>query len=135
MGFVVALFIHFLGSENPVGAVLLNMAVFGAVISYGLQMLSFILLRIKLPHIDRPYVSPFGLPGAILALAIALLALLSLFISDPVYQKVVIGSAIWFALGLLYFFFIGRHKLVRSPEEEFALKARRQVPGKGSTAP
>jgi ethanolamine permease len=123
MGYVVALLIHFLGSKHPVGAVLLNMAVFGAVIAYVLQMMSFILLRLKLPHIDRPYVSPFGIPGAALALGIALFAFISLFVSDPIYQKVVVGSALWFTLGLLYFFFVGRHKLVKAPEEEFALKA------------
>jgi ethanolamine permease len=27
----------------------------------------------------------------------------------------------WFAIGILYFAFIGRHKLILSPEEEFAL--------------
>jgi ethanolamine permease len=33
----------------------------------------------------------------------------------------VVGTAIWFVLGLLYFAIAGRHKLVLSPEEEFAL--------------
>ena len=40
------------------------LAVFGAMISYLLQALSFILLRLRLPHIHRPYVSPFGIPGS-----------------------------------------------------------------------
>ena len=31
------------------------------------------------------------------------------------------GVAIWFVLGLLYFAIAGRHKLVLSPEEEFAM--------------
>ena len=42
-------------------------------------------------------------------------------LQDPVYQKAVYGAAIWYALGMLYFAFVGRHKLVLSPEEEFAL--------------
>ncbi|MDQ3499445.1 MAG: amino acid permease, partial [Actinomycetota bacterium] len=50
-------------AANVSGA-LLNMAVFGAVISYALQCLSFILLRRKYPNIDRPYKSPVGVPGA-----------------------------------------------------------------------
>jgi ethanolamine permease len=33
----------------------------------------------------------------------------------------VIGVAVWFAVGILYFALVGRHKLVLSPEEEFAL--------------
>jgi ethanolamine permease len=33
----------------------------------------------------------------------------------------VIGVAVWFLAGLLYFALVGRHRLVLSPEEEFAL--------------
>jgi ethanolamine permease len=124
LGYAVAFAIHLTGPEHPVGAVLLNMAVFGAVISYVLQMASFILLRVRLPHIERPYRSPFGSAGAVVALAIAAAALVALFVTDPVYQKVVMGAALWYALGLLYFAAHGRRRLVRSPEEEFAIRER-----------
>lgn len=120
LGFGVALLIHFLPQDHPVGAVLLNMAVFGAVISYVLQMLSFILLRVRYPKLPRPYRSPFGIPGAVVAMAIALATLVTLFIVDEVYRKVVIGAAIWYAAGLLYFAVYARHRLVYSPEEDFA---------------
>jgi ethanolamine permease len=33
----------------------------------------------------------------------------------------VIGVAIWFTVGIIYFALFGRHRLVLSPEEEFAL--------------
>ncbi len=122
LGYAVALAIHLLGAEHPVGAVLLNMAVFGAVISYALQMLSFILLRVRLPDIERPYRSPLGVPGAVLALVISLVTLVSLFAVDPVYRRVVFGAALWFGAGLLWFALWARHRLVRSPEEAFALR-------------
>jgi ethanolamine permease len=125
LGYAVALTIHVLGSEHPVGAVLLNLAVFGAVLSYILQMASFILLRIRLPHIDRPYRSPLGIPGALLALVISAVTLVALFVVDPIYQKVVIGAAVWYVLGLLWFALWGRRRLVYSPEERFAIDARR----------
>ncbi len=124
LGYAVALAIHRLGPENPVGAVLLNMAVFGAVISYALQMISYVLLRLRMPHIERPYRSPFGIPGALVTLAIAAATFVALFVSDPVYQKVVIGAAVWYAAGLLYFALHARHRLVLSPEERFALAQR-----------
>jgi ethanolamine permease len=123
LGYAVAYGIHVLGPEHPVGAVLLNMAVFGAVIAYALQMLSYILLRIRLPNIARPYRSPLGVPGAAVALLIALVTLVALFVTDPVYQKVVIGAAVWYGLGLLWFALYARHKLVLAPEESFALSA------------
>jgi ethanolamine permease len=102
------------------------MAVFGAVISYMLQMASFILLRVKMPDIERPYRSPFGVPGAAIAFSIALVTLVALFIIDDVYRKVVVGAAIWYALGLLYFGLWARKRLVFSPEEEFAVHASKK---------
>ena len=36
-------------------------------------------------------------------------------------RNVSIGAAVWFGLGIIYFALIGRQRLVRSPEEEFAL--------------
>jgi ethanolamine permease len=121
-GFAIALVLRLLGSQASVGALLLNMAVFGAVISYILQMISFILLRVRLPHIERPYRSPFGIAGAVFTLLIAAVTLVMLFLADPAYQKAVVGAAIWYTLGLLYFAFYGRKRLVRSPEEEFAIR-------------
>ncbi len=123
LGYAVAYGIHALGPGHPVGAVLLNMAVFGAVIAYALQMVSYILLRIRLPHIDRPYRSPLGVPGAVVALLIAVVTLVALFVTDPIYQKVVLGAAVWYGLGLLWFALYARHRLVLAPEESFALSA------------
>jgi len=102
------------------GAALLSMAVFGAVISYFMQMVSFIRLRSKLPNIERPYRSPVGVIGAGLAGLIALVSLVALFL-NPTYLPGVYGVAIWFVLGILYFAISGRNKLVLSPEEEFAM--------------
>ena len=61
LGFAVALAIHLTPQGSPVGAMLLNMAVFGAVLAYILQMASFILLRVRFPRMERPYVSPLGI--------------------------------------------------------------------------
>ena len=107
-------------SGGTAGAALLSMAVFGAVISYFMQMLSFIRLRSKLPNIERPYRSPVGVFGAAVAALIALVSLVALFLNDA-YLPGVYGVAIWFVLGLLYFGLSGRNKLVLSPEEEFAM--------------
>ncbi|MEE8558259.1 MAG: amino acid permease, partial [Myxococcota bacterium] len=128
IGYAVACVIHLFGSEHPVGAVLLNLAVFGAVISYILQMASFILLRWRLPHIDRPYKSPLGVLGAALTLGIAAITLVALFVVDPIYQRVVLGAAIWYVLGLLYFAVFTRKRLVYSPEERFAADAHSDAP-------
>ena len=89
-------------------------------ISYALQCVSFILLRRNLPHIDRPYRSPLGVPGAAVAGVIAVISLVAVFLNEA-YRPGVYGVAIYYVLGLLYFAIAGRHRLVLSPEEEFAL--------------
>jgi ethanolamine permease len=38
-----------------------------------------------------------------------------------VFQKGVLGVAIYYAIMMAYFLIQGRHKLILSPEEEFAL--------------
>jgi ethanolamine permease len=73
-----------------------------------------------MPDIERPYVSPLGIPGAVATIVIALVTIVFQLL-DPVYRQGVIGVAIWFAVGIAYFAAIGRNKLVLSPEEEFAL--------------
>ena len=104
VGYVLALVIYFLGqSQNAlagkiVGA-LLYMAVFGAVISYFMQCLAFILLRRKLPNIARPYRSPVGVWGAAIAGAIALVALISLFLNAD-YRPGVVGTLVYFLIGI-----------------------------------
>ncbi|MEP9369281.1 amino acid permease [Xanthobacter sp. VNH20] len=124
VGLVIMLAIWFtLGVEAgaaAIGGTLLNMAVFGAMLSYVMQALSFILMRKNMPQIARPYVSPFGIPGAVITIVIALVTIY-FQLSDPIYRNGVIGVAIWFAVGMAYFAAYGRHKLVLSPEEEFAL--------------
>jgi len=103
-----------------VGAALLYMAVFGAVISYAMQCFSFIILRRKFPHIERPYRSPVGEWGAAIAAVIALVALVAMFWNAD-YRAGVYGVAIFYVVALGYFALIGRNRLVLSPEEEFAL--------------
>jgi ethanolamine permease len=55
--------------------------------------------------------------GAVMALGISLVTLVALFVSDPEYRNVVLGAAVWYALGLLYFALFARKRLVLAPEE------------------
>ena len=124
LGYCMALLIYYSPQDSPVGAVLLNMAVFGALIAYILQMASFVLLRKNLPEMDRPFVSRLGNAGAVGALTIAGVTLVLLFL-NPDYSVGVYGCALWFLAGIGYFAFRGRKNLVLAPEEEFAVRRER----------
>ena len=71
LGYAVLLVLFLLGKGALVGATVLNMAVFGAVIAYIMQSLAFILLRKNRADLPRPYRSTLGLPGAWAALVIS----------------------------------------------------------------
>jgi ethanolamine permease len=124
-GYLVALAIEYgqaFFGDVPVGGVLLNMAVFGAVIAYIMQMAAYLKIKSN-ERLERPYVSPLGRGGAIVALAIAGLTLVFLFV-NPDYRPGIYGVAIWFVLSLLYFHVHARHHMILSPEEEFAERSR-----------
>jgi ethanolamine permease len=124
VGLAVMLIIWFyVGSEagaGVIGGTLLNMAVAGAMLAYFMQGMSYIQLKRKFPHINRPYVSPFGIAGAGATMIIAAVTLYFQF-TDPVFRAGVVGVAIYYAVMMAYFLLVGRHKLILSPEEEFAL--------------
>jgi ethanolamine permease len=107
------------GGESA-GAVVLNIAVWGAVIAYFLQMVSYVLLKKNLPNLARPYKSPVGLAGAFVAGALALLIFVGQAI-NPALTTAIQAIAIVYVIGLVGFGLFGRKKLVLSPEEQAAV--------------
>ncbi|KQX47891.1 MULTISPECIES: ethanolamine permease [unclassified Streptomyces] len=103
------------------GARMLNIAVFGATISYALMALSHIVLRRREPGLHRPYRTPGGVVTSSVAFVLALSALVATFLVDRTAAFMALGV---YAVALAYFAFYSRHHLVaRAPEEEFAALA------------
>ncbi|GAA5228374.1 ethanolamine permease [Paeniglutamicibacter antarcticus] len=101
------------------GGLLINIAVFGATLSYVLLNLSHIMLRIKEPDLPRGYRTPGGAVTTGVALVLAVVALCATFVVDVVAASI---TASIFLAAIGYFWFYSRHRLVASaPEEEFAL--------------
>jgi ethanolamine permease len=124
IGFTVLMVTKFLaGNESEVfiGGALLNIAVFSAMLSYILQCGSFLLLRKNKPDLERPYVSPFGKPGAWATIFLASV-IIYFQLQDQSYRTAVFISIGYLIIGLAYFALKGRHRLILSPEEEFALE-------------
>jgi len=110
--------IGFVLSLTGQGAMLLNMAVFGAALSYVFMMCSHIVLRVREPEMDRPYRTPGGIFTTSFALVVAALSVVATFVVDST-------AASWclvvFAAFMAYFGIYSRHHLVaNSPDEEFA---------------
>jgi len=128
MGFAVLMVLYLVdpNGSGTFGGVILNMAVFGAVIAYVMQMVAYIILKRKFKHLERPYKSPLGEFGAWAALVIAAIVLVLLF-DNPAFRPGIIGVALWFLAGLVYFAVYGRKTLVYSPEEAFAIQQSEQA--------
>ena len=100
------------------GALLINIAVFGATVSYVLMMVSHIVLRRREPDLERPYRTPGGTLTTGVALVLAVCAVIATFFVDV--RAAGITAAI-FLVALAYFWFYSRHHLVsNAPEEEFS---------------
>jgi len=112
--------------SDSVGAALLNMAVFGAVISYAMVMFAYIRLARSRPDLPRPYKSPLGVPGAWVGAILALICLGATFAVES-YRPGVVGTAVFVVLMMAYYWFYSRFRLVaQAPEEEAALIAEAQ---------
>ncbi len=125
IGYLILLAVSIIGTAVPSVAsaatgIILFIAVFGAVISYVMQMVSFVVLRSKFPNAKRPYKSPTGVAGAVIAGIIAFASFLGILLA-PTFQLAVISFVIIFVIGVVLFALVGRNRLVLSPEEEYAL--------------
>lgn len=114
-----SLFVVQFGSSEA-GSVVLNIAVWGAVVAYLLQMTSYVILKLKHPEANRPHLSPFGIPGAVIAGALALAIFIGVLL-NPAYTIAIYSVVGLYVLALIAFAVYGRHQLVLSPEEEYAL--------------
>ena len=108
------------GGAGVGGAIVLNIAVWGAVLAYFMQMLSFVILRRKFPNAKRPYVSPWGVFGAVSAAIISALIFVG-FLVNETFRPAIVAIVIVYIVGLLIFGLYTRHHLVLSPEEEYAV--------------
>jgi len=117
--------------EDPANAILVltEMSVFGALTTYVLMNVAFIILRVKEPNVERPYRSPVGILGAAIAAVIAIVAGIAQLGYDLAGAQAgvlaVVGALL---VGYLYFWLYSRHRLVaEAPEEEFALIERAEA--------
>lgn len=115
IGFILAVVLY--NPEAP-GALLINIAVFGATVSYFLMNLSHIVLRVREPELERPYRTPGGAITTGIALLLSAVAVIATFVVDVFAAGV---TAAVFVAFLAYFWFYSRHRIVGgAPEEEFA---------------
>ncbi|GAB2625605.1 ethanolamine permease [Streptomyces capparidis] len=114
-----------LAAATEDGARMLNIAVFGATISYVLMSLSHLVLRRREPGLHRPYRTPGGSVTSGTAFVLACAALVATFLVDV---KAAVTTLAVYLVAIGYFALYSRHRLVASaPEEEFAALAEAEA--------
>mmetsp|Transcript_53889 Transcript_53889/g.108223 ORF Transcript_53889/g.108223 Transcript_53889/m.108223 type:complete len:504 (-) Transcript_53889:49-1560(-) len=71
LGVVLALYLVTGGDVDALGCVAIAMCLFSTLLSYAVQLSCFLHLRVRQPEADRPFRSPFGIPGAAAGLALS----------------------------------------------------------------
>jgi ethanolamine permease len=117
VGFLLASIYAEATTPAEAGARMIQIAVFGATISYVLMMVAHIVLRYTEPELVRPYRTPGGVVTTGVALVLAVAAVVAVFFVDETAALIVAGL---FLVALAYFWLYSRHRLVAdAPEEEF----------------
>jgi ethanolamine permease len=126
LGLIVPAAIGFaLAAATGDGARMLNIAVFGAAVSYVLMSLSHIVLRRREPGLHRPYRTPGGIATSSVAFVLACAAVVATFLVDPTAAGI---ALILYGVAAGYFALYSRHRLVATaPEEEFAALAEAEA--------
>jgi ethanolamine permease len=104
------------------GAILIQISVFAALITYIVMMLAYLRLKRREPDLPRPYRAPGGVVMPATAMVIAIVSLFAGIAYTTVTRWTIIWTIVAFLLGMVYFWLYSRHRLVaEAPEEEFAI--------------
>jgi len=98
-----------------------NVLTITGISNYIVQLSCFIVWRYKYTTITRQYWSPYGVPGAVLAICIFGLGLGSMFAFIPHITDAVIAIIVFLTIAIIYYFVYARHHLTLSPEEIHSL--------------
>lgn len=123
VGLICAISMDILG--GAVKDIILNMAVFAALLTYILALFSYIKLKHSYPKLPRTYESPWGIWGAVIGAALAIIALIAC-LSVPAYRPGAWGVTGFLVAAIFYFLFYSKDRLVaQAPEEKAGLAIER----------
>lgn len=131
--YVLVITARYFAEHISVVALLLNMSVLAAMISYMISLVSYVVLRVRFPLMNRPYMSPLGVTGAITGLIIVTIAAIFMFTNANYRFGLIILSCIYL-ISLLLFMAVGRKAInENAPEEAFAIHLKNKPSNKGGS--
>ncbi|KAL7746015.1 hypothetical protein RI367_008669 [Sorochytrium milnesiophthora] len=133
-GCAIFLFVVLDNTGLDVESILTDVSVWFFAVSYLCEMVVYIRLRQKLPTLPRPWKSPAGLPGAVIAALISAMHVFGMLAVNP-------GTFGWCFFGLflaacifmVYFHLFAKSRLRNSPDKEFIKYAPAHAQNHSST--
>ncbi|KAI9149821.1 hypothetical protein H9P43_010000 [Blastocladiella emersonii ATCC 22665] len=106
-------------------------------VSYIFELISFLVIRRRLQTLPRPFVSPVGVPGAVLALAIVLgPGMIAPVLIEPVFIVILLGTLfVLAAIASAYWLLVARARMADSPEKLFIRYQLQQLYGRPRAGP
>lgn len=101
-------------------AILLNVSVFGALVSYAMIFLAFIILRARHKDMPRPFISPVGVAGAMTGLLVTLVTTVLMFTNETFHYALFLCVIFYLLSLVIYLIFRRTHVDPNAPEEAFA---------------
>lgn len=109
VGYAVCTAQYFYSSVSPE---LNSLKVLASMFTYIAIAVSFIIFRVHYPAIKREYVSPWGIPGAVICILVSVLNIISVAAFQD-NQHAIIGFAVIISLSSLYYYYVVRHRQVK----------------------
>ncbi|MDR1799637.1 MAG: ethanolamine permease [Bifidobacteriaceae bacterium] len=114
-----------LGAWQQDGGRMMDIAVFGATISYVMMSLSHVILRIRAKDLKRYYLTPGGAITTGIATVLGVVAVVSVFTYDPPAALMTLG--VFVVLMAYFLLYSHKHVVGNAPEEEFAILAQQEA--------
>ncbi|KAL7748647.1 hypothetical protein RI367_006058 [Sorochytrium milnesiophthora] len=119
-GCAIFLFVVLGNTGLNVESILTDVSVWFFDVSYLCEMVVYIRLRQKLPTLPRPWKSPAGLPGAVIAALISAMHVFGMLAVNPgTFGCCFFGLFLAACIFMVYFHFFAKSRLRNSPDKEF----------------
>ena len=120
IGFLVLVFFHFVVHNEP--EVMFNMCIMGSFVTYFFGLMSFIIFRLHYPTIERKFMNPLGIVGAVFAMIVFGVAFVGVAFFQDTYLHLEIFAALLVVFASFYIAFVRKTQFFSDEEQKVMLK-------------
>lgn len=120
IGYLTLFFFHFVILHEP--EVMFDMCIMGSFVTYILGLTSFIIFRLHYPTIERKFVNPLGIAGAVYAMLVFGVAFVGVAFFQKFYWHLAMFVVLLAVFATYYFVFVRKTQFFSDEEQKIMLK-------------